>query len=81
MSSTAEILDSALTLSQRERAALALRLLESLEGQAEGAGEEDTEDGLAESVARRLDDLRAGTVTAIDGRVAIAAIRSDLRRK
>jgi putative addiction module component (TIGR02574 family) len=80
MSTTAEILESALTLPQKERAALALHLLESLEDEGEVSEEEETEEGLAVEVARRLDEVRAGKVTAIDGRTAIAAIRTELCR-
>jgi hypothetical protein len=80
MSTTAEIFASALTLSEKERAALALRLLESIGEDFDRAEEDDVDDDLAVEVARRLDELRGGKVAAIDGRAAIAAIRSEFSR-
>jgi putative addiction module component (TIGR02574 family) len=76
MSTTEEILESALTLSQRDRAALALQLLESLDDRHLGASDED----FAAELARRCDEVRTGRVTPVDGRAAISEIRNGLRR-
>ncbi len=61
MSDPAAVLDAALELAEDERATLALRLIESLEG----PRDEDAEGEWAKEVARRVRDLRAGTAQVI----------------
>jgi putative addiction module component (TIGR02574 family) len=64
MPELAEVLKSALTLSIDDRAALADRLLASLDG----LDEEEAERLWAEEARRRLEDYRAGRAVASDAR-------------
>ncbi len=62
MPDLAEVLRNALSLDVRDRAALAERLLASLEE----LSEEETERLWADEAQRRLDEYRAGRAKAID---------------
>ena len=60
-SNAKEILDNAMTLSLKERADLAARLLESLDG----APEAEVEAAWDAEIARRLEELESGKVQAV----------------
>ena len=68
-----DVIESAMALSPQERASIALRLLRSLEGAP--AHLEDDDDRLATEVARRMAEVRAGSVALVDGPGAIESIR------
>lgn len=78
-SATNEFLEVALRLSDHERAALALGLLESLE-HAQGVDLEVAEAAWARESLRRLDEIKSGAALPVDGGEAIARIRAGLRR-
>jgi putative addiction module component (TIGR02574 family) len=75
MTAPAFLVDTALSLPEDERAELALRLVESLEG----APEEDVEAAWSDEIARRLEDLRAGRTKPVPLEQALAAARARLR--
>jgi putative addiction module component (TIGR02574 family) len=66
-----DVIESAMALSPQERASIALRLLRSLE---EAPARVD-DDRLATEVARRMAEVRAGSVALLDGPGAIESIR------
>ena len=66
-----DVIESAMALSPQERASIALRLLRSLE---EAPARVD-DDCLATEVARRMAEVRAGSVALLDGPGAIDSIR------
>jgi len=76
MSSTTDIIKSAMALSHRDRASVALRLLQSLEHDPELVEQDD--DLLAAEVARRMTEIRDGVAMTLDGPSAIASIRRSL---
>ena len=80
MNSVAEVLESALALSQEQRAALVVRILQSLESEDDSAAEslEAYEDELADVVSSRLHAIRSGSAQLVDGRSAIDGIRRRL---
>jgi putative addiction module component (TIGR02574 family) len=67
-----DVIESAMALSPQERASIALRLLRSLE---ETPARVDDDDRLATEVARRMAEVRAGSVALLDGPGAIESIR------
>lgn len=77
MSPSAEVLDLALRLSPEDRAAIAARLLLSLEPDVE---EEDHEAAWAAEIRARLERVDRGEYTATEWREALERIRTSLRR-
>ncbi len=67
-----DVIESAMALSPQERASIALRLLRSLE---ETPARVDDDDRLTTEVARRMAEVRAGSVALLDGPGAIESIR------
>lgn len=76
---TSDVLKVALKLPDRERAALALGSLESLDDDANFDADE-VEGAWAAEVERRLVEVRSGSVQPVDGLDAIALVRGELRR-
>ena len=76
---TSEVLKVALKLPDRERAALALGLLESLDDDATFDADE-LEGAWATEVERRLAEVRSGSVQPVNGSDAIAMVRGELSR-
>ena len=72
MSGGDSILAKALELPEEERARLALRLSESLAGEAS----EDTEQAWAKEIARRIERLRNGTAETVTAEAALASARA-----
>jgi len=71
-----DVIESAMALSPQERASIALRLLRSLEeARARVDDNDDDDDRLATEVARRMAEVRTGSVTLLDGPSAIESIR------
>ncbi|MBI3945354.1 MAG: addiction module protein [Armatimonadetes bacterium] len=69
---TAEVIEEALRLSPRERAELAARLIESLDGDRDA----DAEAAWSDEIARRVHELDAGLVEPIPWSKAREMIRS-----
>jgi putative addiction module component (TIGR02574 family) len=74
MRSVEAIADEALSLPANERAALVLRLAESLDEQHDN----DAEDAWAEAVTERIEALNAGTAETITTAEALAEARARL---
>lgn len=77
MAAPASLLDAALSLSEDDRADLALRLVESLDGAQEH--EDDVEAAWTDEIARRVEDLRSGRVKPIPMEQALAQARARIR--
>lgn len=74
--SLAEIEDDALKLSEEDRARLAVRLLTSLEEEAESP--EDIEKLWLAEAERRFEELREGSVQGVSARDVFAELRTKL---
>lgn len=61
MSDSATVFDAALDLSEDQRASLALRLIESLDG----GPDDDVEEAWRQEIARRVEELRSGAATTV----------------
>ena len=74
--SAQQLLDKALALSSDERAVLALRLSESLDGPAD----EGAVAAWAAVVSRRVEEVRAGTASVVSAQEAVAKARDQIKR-
>jgi len=77
---TDSVLDAALKLSPRDRAAIALGLLESLDEEEADATKEELDEIWAAEVERRLNELDSGESQEIEAFEAIAKLRAELRK-
>jgi putative addiction module component (TIGR02574 family) len=75
LSSFEEILQSALQLPSFDRARLADRLIESLDG----SGPTELDDAWAEEIERRIRDIDEGRVELLPGEEVLARLRSRFR--
>lgn len=73
--STAQVFDDALALGESDRAKLAAKLVESLEGELDA----DHEDAWAAEIERRLAKHDAGTATALPMEDAVARLHRAAR--
>jgi len=73
---TQRVLDSALELSEEERALLTLRLAESLDGPLD----EGAEAAWAKVISRRVAEVQAGTAKLVSAEDAIAKARERIKR-
>lgn len=72
---TQRVLDTALALSDEERALLTLKLAESLDGPADAGAEE----AWRERIARRVAEVEAGTAKILSAEEAIARARGRIQ--
>jgi hypothetical protein len=77
---TNNVLSAGLKLTPRDRAAVALGLLESLDDEDTDATGEELDEIWAIEVKRRLAELDSGDAREIDAFEAIAALRAELRK-
>jgi putative addiction module component (TIGR02574 family) len=76
MSNPTTVLDAAMELTDDQRAALALRLIESLDGPADS----NVEEAWMEEVSRRVTDIRAGVARTIPASEVRKRVRSRLSK-
>jgi putative addiction module component (TIGR02574 family) len=76
MSDPAALLDAALELTDYQRATLALRLIESIDG----PPDEGVEEAWADEVGRRVQSLRDGTAKTVQAADVRARVRSRLTK-
>ena len=75
---TSNVLNAALKLPARDRAAIALGLLESLDDDDHEIPEEEWEQSWAVEVRRRLDELDTGAASEVEAFAAIERVRAEL---
>lgn len=77
---TRDILDAALSLGEKDRAFIAQRLIESLDGVESELSQEEIDRAWVEEIKRRRDDIRKGRTELLDGEDVVAEIREELHR-
>ena len=77
MSDRTQLLDQLMALPDDEREDIALRLLESL---GDGSTKEERSTAWREEIARRLDELKTGSVSTIDWQDSLAGARKMLEQ-
>ena len=77
---TEQVLQQALRLSQRERAALVAELLRTLDDEGdEGLTQEEWEEAWSAEIDRRVREIREGKAELIDGDEALERVRAGLK--